>query len=158
MVGRGVKYTSITVLNHLFSHSYLIRDHSVTGGRRYLTLWKLFVSKSKDITDFFGQKSLFIIIFANVSTVKSVSPHMYRCFMFWLVQHFIALQLDCPAALERIKEDRPITIKDDKGNTNKSIADIVSVCLLVYTLYYNIILHLHWYQLTLICWMYFYKV
>ncbi len=55
---------------------------------------------------------------------------MYCCVMFWLIQHFIALQLDCPAALERIKEDRPITIKDDKGNTNKSIADIVSVCYL----------------------------
>ena len=36
-------------------------------------------------------------------------------------------QLDCPAALERIKEDKPITIKDDKGNTSKCIADIVSV-------------------------------
>lgn len=36
-------------------------------------------------------------------------------------------KLDCPAALERIKEDRPITIKDDKGNTSKCIADIVSV-------------------------------
>nr|CAD7444015.1 unnamed protein product [Timema bartmani] len=35
--------------------------------------------------------------------------------------------LDCPAALERIKEDRPITIKDDKGNTSKCIADIVSL-------------------------------
>ncbi|XP_028397656.1 vacuolar protein sorting-associated protein 28 homolog [Dendronephthya gigantea] len=34
-------------------------------------------------------------------------------------------KLDCPAALERIKEDRPITIKDDKGNTSKCIADIV---------------------------------
>ncbi|XP_025411712.1 vacuolar protein sorting-associated protein 28 homolog isoform X2 [Sipha flava] len=34
---------------------------------------------------------------------------------------------DCPAALERIKEDRPITIKDDKGNTSKCIADIVSM-------------------------------
>ncbi|XP_025411713.1 vacuolar protein sorting-associated protein 28 homolog isoform X3 [Sipha flava] len=30
-------------------------------------------------------------------------------------------------ALERIKEDRPITIKDDKGNTSKCIADIVSM-------------------------------
>jgi hypothetical protein len=38
------------------------------------------------------------------------------------------LQLDCPLALERIREDRPITIKDDKGNTSKCIADIVSVC------------------------------
>lgn len=34
-------------------------------------------------------------------------------------------RLDCPAALERIREDRPITIKDDAGNTSKSIADIV---------------------------------
>lgn len=36
-------------------------------------------------------------------------------------------RLDCPAALERIREDKPITIKDDKGNTSKSIADIVSL-------------------------------
>lgn len=36
-------------------------------------------------------------------------------------------KLDCPAALGRIKEDRPITIKDDKGNTSKCIADIVSL-------------------------------
>lgn len=38
-----------------------------------------------------------------------------------------SFRLDCPAALERIKEDRPITIKDDKGNTSKCIADIVSL-------------------------------
>lgn len=38
-----------------------------------------------------------------------------------------AFRLDCPAALERIKEDRPITIKDDNGNTSKCIADIVSL-------------------------------
>ncbi|XP_013778915.1 vacuolar protein sorting-associated protein 28 homolog [Limulus polyphemus] len=36
-------------------------------------------------------------------------------------------RLDCPAAMERIKEDRPITIRDDKGNTSKSIASIVSL-------------------------------
>lgn len=35
-------------------------------------------------------------------------------------------RLDCPAALDRIREDRPITIKDDKGNTSRCIADIVS--------------------------------
>ena len=29
--------------------------------------------------------------------------------------------------MERIKEDRPITIRDDKGNTSKCIADIVSL-------------------------------
>ena len=38
-----------------------------------------------------------------------------------------SFQLDCPAALERIKDGRPITIKDDKGNTNKAVADTVSV-------------------------------
>lgn len=44
-------------------------------------------------------------------------------------EHIVSdwFQLDCPAALERIKEDRPITIKDDKGNTSKCIADIVSL-------------------------------
>ncbi|CAM5107401.1 unnamed protein product [Natator depressus] len=36
-------------------------------------------------------------------------------------------RLDCPLAMERIKEDRPITIKDDKGNLNRCIADIVSL-------------------------------
>ncbi|KAB0800289.1 hypothetical protein PPYR_06029 [Photinus pyralis] len=36
-------------------------------------------------------------------------------------------RLDCPAALERIKEGHPITIRDDKGNTSKCIADIVSL-------------------------------
>uniref|UniRef100_A0A1Q3FF77 Vacuolar protein sorting-associated protein 28 homolog n=1 Tax=Culex tarsalis TaxID=7177 RepID=A0A1Q3FF77_CULTA len=36
-------------------------------------------------------------------------------------------RLDCPAALERNREDRPITIRDDKGNTSKCIADIVSM-------------------------------
>ncbi|EDO44166.1 predicted protein [Nematostella vectensis] len=36
-------------------------------------------------------------------------------------------RLDCPAALERVKEGRPITIKDDKGSTSKAIADTVSL-------------------------------
>jgi len=40
-------------------------------------------------------------------------------------------RFDCPAALERIREDRPITIKDDKGNTSKCIADIVSLFITV---------------------------
>lgn len=43
--------------------------------------------------------------------------------------HVGSLQLDCPLAMERIKEDRPITIKDDKGNLNRCIADVVSVSL-----------------------------
>ena len=36
-------------------------------------------------------------------------------------------RLDVPAALERIREDRPITIKDDKGNTNKLIFSSTSL-------------------------------
>lgn len=40
-------------------------------------------------------------------------------------------RLDCPLAMERIREDRPITIKDDKGNTSKCIADIVSLFITV---------------------------
>ena len=44
------------------------------------------------------------------------------------VEAFMAkYRLDAPAALERIKEDRPINIKDDKGNTSKLIADIVAL-------------------------------
>lgn len=47
---------------------------------------------------------------------------------FHTVEEFMKkYRLDCPAALERIKEGRPITIKDDKGNTSKCIADIVSL-------------------------------
>lgn len=51
---------------------------------------------------------------------------------FQTVEAFMKkFRLDCPAALERIKEDRPITIKDDKGNTSKCIADIVSLFITV---------------------------
>ena len=39
--------------------------------------------------------------------------------------------LHCPAALERIKEGRPITIKDDRGNLSKSIFEIVSLFITV---------------------------
>ena len=47
---------------------------------------------------------------------------------FPTIETFIKrFKLDCPAAMERIREDRPITIRDDKGNTSKCIADIVSL-------------------------------
>lgn len=35
-------------------------------------------------------------------------------------------RMDCKLALERIRADRPITIKDDKGNTSKLIAACVA--------------------------------
>lgn len=39
--------------------------------------------------------------------------------------------LHCQAAIERIKEGRPITIKDDRGNLSKSIFEIVSLFITV---------------------------
>uniref|UniRef100_A0A1A9WWK8 Vacuolar protein sorting-associated protein 28 homolog n=1 Tax=Glossina brevipalpis TaxID=37001 RepID=A0A1A9WWK8_9MUSC len=51
-----------------------------------------------------------------------------QCDEYPTVDMFVKkFRLDCPAALERIREDRPITIKDDKGNTSKCIAEIVSL-------------------------------
>ena len=38
-----------------------------------------------------------------------------------------SLQLDCPAAILRIREGRPITVRDDRGNMGKAIAETVSV-------------------------------
>ncbi|PAA55968.1 hypothetical protein BOX15_Mlig009314g1, partial [Macrostomum lignano] len=44
------------------------------------------------------------------------------------LETFVArYRMNCPAAISRIKEDRPITIKDDKGNTSRCIADIVAL-------------------------------
>jgi ESCRT-I complex subunit VPS28 len=36
-------------------------------------------------------------------------------------------KLDCPAALLRIREGRPITVRDDRGNQGKAIAETVSL-------------------------------
>ncbi|CAF0743339.1 unnamed protein product [Adineta ricciae] len=36
-------------------------------------------------------------------------------------------KLDCPAAVLRIHEGRPITVRDDRGNINKAIAETVSL-------------------------------
>ena len=48
-------------------------------------------------------------------------------------------RMDCPAALVRIKEDRPLTVKDDKGNTGRLISDTVAafITLQVSTQYNN---------------------
>lgn len=57
---------------------------------------------------------------------------LVQCDEYPSVENFVKkYKLDCPAALERIREDRPITIKDDKGNTSKCIADIVSLFITV---------------------------
>ncbi|CAF0836915.1 unnamed protein product [Adineta steineri] len=36
-------------------------------------------------------------------------------------------KLDCPAAILRIREGRPITVRDDRGNMGKAIAETVSL-------------------------------
>ena len=47
---------------------------------------------------------------------------------FATIEEFMKRYLmDCPAALQRIKEGKPITLKDDKGNIRKFIADAVSL-------------------------------
>lgn len=44
------------------------------------------------------------------------------------IQAFMSkFNFDCSLAMERIREGRPITIKDDKGSIAKCIADIVSL-------------------------------
>lgn len=46
---------------------------------------------------------------------------------FGTVEQFLKkYRFECRTALDRIREDRPITIKDDKGNTHACIAEIVS--------------------------------
>ena len=39
--------------------------------------------------------------------------------------------LHCPAAMERIKDGRPITVRDNRGNVSKAIAEIVSLFITV---------------------------
>lgn len=51
---------------------------------------------------------------------------------FTTVEDFMKkYRMNCPAAIERIKEDRPITIKKDDGNTSECIAQIVSLFITV---------------------------
>ena len=44
--------------------------------------------------------------------------------------------LQCPLALERIREGRPITVRDDKGNALKIIAEIVESVLVINLIFY----------------------
>lgn len=47
---------------------------------------------------------------------------------FDTVEAFVSkYMLHCPAAMERIKEGHPITVRDNRGNVSKAIAEIVSL-------------------------------
>lgn len=57
---------------------------------------------------------------------------LIKCDEYPTIEVFVKkYKLDCTAALDRIREGRPITIRDDKGNTSKCIADIVSLFITV---------------------------
>lgn len=58
------------------------------------------------------------------SSVLQVALRLVQCDIDEFVKKY---RVECPAALERIREDRPITVKDDKGNTLKCIAEIVEM-------------------------------
>ena len=55
-------------------------------------------------------------------------------------------RLDCRLAMARIKEDRPITQRDNKGNFNALIGEIVALFITIqglkkYKFYMNISIH-----------------
>ena len=51
---------------------------------------------------------------------------------FKTVEEFMQrYMMDCPAALQRIRDGKPITIKDDKGNISRTIAEAVSLFITV---------------------------
>ena len=65
---------------------------------------------------------------AEVSDGELVKFLSYYTCIFDLVDSFVAQYgLDCRLAMARIKEDRPITQRDDKGNFNVLIGEIVAL-------------------------------
>ena len=81
---------------------------------QFKTAFKLVEPEFRTVDDFVKKYKVFYLF--QINLLKSRV----------LIRRF-KLKLECPLALFRIKEDRPITIKDDKGNSSKSIAQTVSV-------------------------------
>jgi len=84
-------------------------------------LEKAYIKDSVTAREYTGACSKLLVQFK--AAFKQVEGEEYPTVESF-ASHF---KLDCPAAMERIKEDKPITIRDDKGNTSKCIADIVSL-------------------------------
>uniref|UniRef100_A0A3Q2WKV0 Vacuolar protein sorting-associated protein 28 homolog n=1 Tax=Haplochromis burtoni TaxID=8153 RepID=A0A3Q2WKV0_HAPBU len=113
----------------------------VTGGGGGKTFMKLY-KNAREREKYDNMAELFAVVKTLQALEKAyikdcVTPNDF-C---WFQVHRLLFQtlgssecssaLDCPLAMERIKEDRPITIKDDKGNLNRCIADIVSLFITV---------------------------
>ena len=56
--------------------------------------------------------------------------------ILYLVDEFVEqYRLDCRLAIARIKEDRPITQRDNKGNFNALIGEIVALFITIQGMY-----------------------
>merc|ERR1719228_1501835 len=84
-------------------------------------LEKAYIKDSVQAKEYTGNCSKLLVQFK--AAFKQVQGDEYPTLESFMSKY----RLDAPAALERIKEDRPITIKDDKGNTSKLIAEIVAL-------------------------------
>lgn len=114
-------YAVVNTLQHL--EKAYIRD-CVTPKEYTAACSKLLVQYRAAFKQVIKPRLMYFTITVNISFVRL----QVQSDQFPTIDAFArAFRLDCPAALERIKEDRPITIKDDKGNTSKCIADIVSL-------------------------------
>ncbi|XP_067946922.1 vacuolar protein sorting-associated protein 28 homolog [Watersipora subatra] len=82
-------------------------------------LEKAYIKDAVNAKDY--QKACATLLAQYKSAFKQVQS------MYKTVEEFMkAYKMDCAAALERIREGRPLTVKDDAGNTTKCVADIVS--------------------------------
>jgi len=88
-------------------------------------LEKAYIKDSVQAKEYSGNCSRLLVQFK--AAFKQVQGDEYPTLESFMSKY----RLDAPAALERIKEDRPITIKDDKGNTSKLIAEIVALFITV---------------------------
>jgi len=88
-------------------------------------LEKAYIKDSVQAKEYTGNCSKLLVQFK--AAFKQVQGDEYPTLESFMSKY----RLDAPAALERIKEDRPITIKDDKGNTSKLIAEIVALFITV---------------------------
>ena len=86
-------------------------------------LEKAYIKDAVTPTDYAKQCNILLMQYnAAFKLIKEKFPN---------VESFTAKYLlDCPAAVERIKDGRPITVKDD-GNVSKLIAEIVSLFITV---------------------------
>ena len=87
-------------------------------------LEKAYIKDAVTASDYTRQCHLLLVQFtASFKLLKDTFPTVEDFTRRYL--------LDCPAALERIREGRPITVKDDGANMRKAIAEVVSLFITV---------------------------